>query len=131
MVLSTSLKDVVTSRMMSVVAMDGKLYFQTDNTFRKYVQLKGNSNVALCIDNIQMEGTCREIGHPMEHDEFCNVYRHAFPSSYERYSKLQNERLFVITPTFIERWIYVDSVPYVETFDVMNEEYTLQKYCGM
>lgn len=30
MVLSTSLNDKVTSRMMSIVVMDGKLYFQTD-----------------------------------------------------------------------------------------------------
>lgn len=36
MVLSTSLDNLVTSRMMSVVIMDGRLYFQTDRTLRKY-----------------------------------------------------------------------------------------------
>ncbi len=50
MVLSTSLNDIVTSRMMSVVAINEKLYFQTYNTFRKYDQLKGNHNVALCVE---------------------------------------------------------------------------------
>lgn len=32
MVVSTSLHDRVTSRMLSVVLMDGKFYFQTDKT---------------------------------------------------------------------------------------------------
>ena len=39
MVLSSSENDKVTSRMMSVVCVDGLLYFQTDKTFRKYHQL--------------------------------------------------------------------------------------------
>ncbi len=130
MVLSTSLEDVVTSRMMSIVAIDGYLYFQTDNSFRKYKQLKGNNRIALCIDNIQIEGVCEEVGHPMEHNDFCTVYRNAFSGSYERYSKLRNERLFMVTPTFIERWIYLDSVPYMEIFDVANEKYNLQQYTG-
>ncbi len=131
MVLSTSLRDVVTSRMMSVVVIDEYLYFQTDNTFRKYEQLKGNNRIALCIDNIQIEGVCEEVGHPIEHNEFCKVYSNAFPGSYEKYSKLQNERLFKITPIFIERWVYVDAVPYMEIFDVANKKYNLQQYVGI
>ena len=39
MVLSTSLNDVVTSRMMSIVVLNKKIYFQTDRTFRKYKQI--------------------------------------------------------------------------------------------
>lgn len=71
MVLSTSFQDAVTSRTMSIVALEEKLYFQTDKTFRKYEQLKANPNVALCIDNIQMEGQCCEVGKPLEHPGFC------------------------------------------------------------
>lgn len=33
MVLSTSLNDVVTSRMMSIVVLNKKIYFQTDKLF--------------------------------------------------------------------------------------------------
>lgn len=47
MVLSTSLNDIVTSRTMSIIVLDEKLYFQTDKTLRKYRQLKDNSNVSL------------------------------------------------------------------------------------
>lgn len=131
MVLSTSLNDVVTSRMMSMIVLDKKIYFQTDRTFRKYSQLKGNPNVSLCIDNIQMEGYCEEIGKPDKHIEFSDAYQKYFPSSYMRYTALENERLFVISPMFIERWLYIDKIPYVEIFDVTNKQYSLKPYMGI
>lgn len=84
MVLSTSLNDVVTSRMMSILVLNKKMYFQTDKAFRKYSQLKGNPNVSLCIDNIQIEGHCEEIGHPSENIEFCEAYKKYYTGSYMR-----------------------------------------------
>ncbi len=64
MVLSTSENDIVSSRMMSIIQIEG-VYFQTDLTFKKYRQLLSNPNVALCIDNIQIEGVCEELEHPL------------------------------------------------------------------
>ncbi len=130
MVLSTSLDDVVTSRTMSIVRLNEKFYFQTDKTFRKYNQLKGNLNVALCIDNIQIEGRCEEVGIPLGNVEFSNAYKKYFSNSYIRYTSLKNERLFEVTPTFIERWLYIEGVPYIETFDVANQRYRLTQYLG-
>ena len=60
MVLATALAEKVTARMMSVVVLEEKLYFQTDITFRKYQQIRSNPHVALCADNIQIEGYCQE-----------------------------------------------------------------------
>lgn len=128
MVLSTSLNDKVTSRMMSIIILNAKLYFQTDITFRKYRQLKENTNIALCIDNIQIEGLCEEVGHPLENTEFCVAYQKHFANSYARYTALENERLFVVTPFFAERWLYLDGDPYIETFDIRNKEYKLTCY---
>lgn len=54
MVLSTSENDMVTSRMMNIIQIDGLFYFQTDKELRKYNQLINNPKVALCIDNIQI-----------------------------------------------------------------------------
>lgn len=128
MVVSTSLHDRVTSRMLSVVLIDGKFYFQTDRTFRKYRQIKGNPRVALCIDNMQIEGQSEEIGVPMENAAFCKMYRECFKNSFERYSALENERLFAVMPTFIERWCYIDGAPYLETFVLENGVHTLTPY---
>lgn len=128
MVLSTSLNNIVTSRMMSIVVLDGKLYFQTDKTFKKYKQLKENPNVALCTDNISIEGKCIDIGNPIDNEEFCKAYSELFTASFNQYTKLKSERLFAVTPTFIEMWVYIDKVPYIEKFDVKNKKYTSTQY---
>lgn len=131
MVLSTSLNDIVTSRMMSIVVINEKIYFQTDRTFRKYRQLKENPRVSLCADNIQIEGRCEEVGTPLDNTEFVNTYKKYFLSSYMRYSSLKNERLFAVIPTFIEKWSYIDGVPYIEILDVVNKRYRLRQYVGI
>ena len=131
MVLSSSENDKVTSRMMSVVQSDGLFYFQTDKTFRKYCQLVNNPQVALCINNIQIEGTCEEIGHPTDCSFFCNIYQECFSGSYRRYSSLKNERLFVVKPTYVERWLYIDDIPFMEVFDIEKQMHKLIKYEGV
>lgn len=130
MVLSTSENNRVSSRMMSVVQIDGDFYFQTDATMRKHHQISVNNYVALCIDNIQIEGKCTEIGHPLSNPRFCEVFQECFKGSYDAYSALENERLFVMTPLYIERWIYKDRIPYIETFDLVNEQYCFSEYSG-
>lgn len=131
MVVSSSENDKVTSRMMSIVCISGLFYFQTDKTFRKYHQLISNPQVALCTENIQIEGVCEEIGHPMYNDLFCSIYKECFEGSFNRYSSLENERLFVVKPMYVERWIYIDGIPFMEFFNVEKQEYELTKYEGV
>lgn len=38
MVLSTSKDDFVTSRMVSIIVIDGKFYFQTDKNFKNIIR---------------------------------------------------------------------------------------------
>ncbi len=128
LVLSTADNNKVTSRMMSIVQINGSFYFQTDKTFRKYQQINNNPFVALCIDNMQIEGVCKEIGHPIENEAFCSIYKEYFCSSYKMYTSLDNEQLFIITPTYVERWIYKEGVPFLEIFDIEKENYKLEQY---
>ena len=128
MVLSTSLQDYVTSRMMSIVQKEGNFYFQTDREMRKYGQLSGNPRVALCIENIQIEGLCREIGRPVEHQDFCSLYEECFPGSFHRYSALEKECLFEVTPLYIERWLYLEGKPFIEILDVEGQRYLRREY---
>lgn len=130
MVLSTAHNNRVSSRMMSVVIIGGELYFQTDITMKKYRQLSENCNVALCIDNIQIEGVCSEVGHPLENERFCEVFQKCFKGSYDAYSALTNERLFSVEPLYIERWVYMEGVPYIEVFDMDTRQYSLERYKG-
>jgi uncharacterized pyridoxamine 5'-phosphate oxidase family protein len=66
MYLATCANGRVTSRAMSFIIYDQKLYFQTDRKFIKYEQISVNPNVAVSIDNIQIEGVCRDIGAPLD-----------------------------------------------------------------
>lgn len=130
MVLSSSENGRVSSRMMSVVFFDGLFYFQTDRTLRKYHQLISNPRVALCADNIQIEGICEETGHPINNVKFCNTYKTYFGGSFNRYSSLRNERVFAVKPTYVERWLYIGGVPFMETYDIEKQQYELIEYQG-
>ena len=128
MVLSTSLHDEVTSRMMSFIIYDGKFYFQTDKRFRKYAQLKGNSRVSLCRDNMAVEGICSEMGKPCDFPAFCELYQKYFSASYRRYTGMEEERLFVVTPARLEQWIYEGNQPYMEILDFQSQTYEKVQY---
>ena len=131
MVLSSYYDGKVSSRMMSVVCISGAFYFQTDRTFRKYKQLVDNPHAALCIDNIQIEGVCRELGHPMDDPLFCKAFEECFSGSFRAYSELENERLFVLEPEYVQRWVYSNNVPFIEVFDVKKQEYEINEYKGI
>ena len=128
MVLSTSLYDEVTSRMMSFIIQNGKFYFQTDKRFRKYAQLKGNNRVSLCRYNMAMEGICSEIGRPSDFPVFCKLYEKYFSASYRRYTGMEEERLFVVIPVRLEKWIYEDNQPYMEILDFQSQTYEKVRY---
>ena len=128
LVLATSLNNKVSARTMRFVILEGSLYFQTDKEMRKYQDIKGNPNVALCFSNIQLEGICEEIGRPIEHEDFCRLFQQHFPSSFEAYSQLPNERLFVVRPTFIQRWSYINGSPMIERLYLHEKQYHEEVY---
>lgn len=131
MVLATANGEAVSARSVSVVMQEGRLLFQTDLGSRKYAQLKKNPRAALCWDNVQIEGECRETGRPQDHPVFCELFSKHYPGAFARYTLLENERLFCLTPAFIRRWLYVDGAPFVETFDPIKGEHTLTPYSGL
>lgn len=130
MVLSTAENGRVSSRMMSVVRLGGTFCFQTDIRLRKYRQLRQNSYAALCSENIQIEGVCEEAGRPAENAAFSEAFRACFPGSFKAYSALEDERVFVMKPLYIERWVYQEGVPYIGTFDLAARQYSFVKYAG-
>lgn len=115
-VLATSACDEVSARMMSFVLLDGAFFFQTDRTFKKARQIAANPHVAICVDNVQIEGVCREVGRPLEHEVFASAFRELYPSSFDAYSARDDERVFEVRPTFIQVWSYVDGKPRIERF---------------
>lgn len=123
MVLSTCAENRVTSRPVSVVVIDGKFYFQTDENYLKYKQLSANGNAALSVKNFSVEGKCRSIGKPSENKFFTRAMKKYFLAAYMNYSKLEAERVLEFTPTLIYSWSYELAKPYMEYWDFENLSY--------
>lgn len=128
MVLSTSYNDEVTSRMMSVIQIDGNFYFQTDIQSRKAQQIRHNKNVSLCMDNVQIDGVCEMIGTPAENLKFLELFSKYFNTAYNLYTKSENERLFVIKPVKIYKWVYQNNKPFTEFFDIKEHTFNRIAY---
>lgn len=125
MVLSTCAENRVTSRPVSVVVIDGKFYFQTDENYLKCRQLAVNENAALSVKNFSIEGRCRSIGRPFDNDFFISAMKKHFLPAYLRYSNLEQERVLEFTPTLIYSWSYDKLArPYMEFWDFENSSYS-------
>lgn len=123
MVLSTCVENRVTSRAMSVVVINGKLYCQTDERYLKCRQIKANPNVCVCVNNFSVEGKCRIIGKPHENEFFIDKMKEHFPDTVSRWSSMPAECVLEITPRLVSSWIYENNKPYIECWDFENYIY--------
>lgn len=123
MVLSTIHRSQVSSRMMCVVTDRGKLYMQTALEFRKCKDMELNSNVALCLQNIQIEGkvTDRFSWYDRRAETFRRLYQTHHPGSAMAYSKLMGNRIFEIEPTYMEMYCYEGKDVYLKFIDIISK----------
>ena len=129
-VVATCDNNRVTARNLSCVIKDKKIYFQTDKTFIKYQQIINNPKVALCINNIQIEGIAAPIGHPLENKNnwFKTLYSENYPQSFENYSKMENEVIIEVIPSLITLWKYINNKPLRDYLDIINKKAQREYY---
>ena len=72
--LATCAGDRVFARTVSPVNDGLTIYFSTGGNSEKARQLGSNPNVALAIENIQIEATAESIGHPSKHPHYTTQY---------------------------------------------------------
>lgn len=63
----------------------------------------------------------------MDNIEFINKFKKYFKSSFEAYSSLDSEKLFVVKPTFIQRWNYIDGKPVIDQLYIDQSKH-IEKY---
>ena len=100
-ILSTSKDNHVTARRMRFIPNGLTLYAWTDTRSRKVEQIKSNSNVAVVVGFIQIEGQATLHGHPLkpENSDYIDAYKRKLPVSYEKVEKPtfeQTEKIEVI-----------------------------------
>jgi general stress protein 26 len=122
-VLSTSAHDRVTARSMSIVNDGLSIYFQTHTSYIKYQQIEQNKHVALCYNNIQIEGEAIIRGNAFngQNETFLALYQRDHEGSYQKYTKLEKQVVIEVQPKKVTYWKYIDKVPYKEILDLVNE----------
>ena len=130
MVLATSKDNRVTARMMTCVIIDGTIYFQTDKKFDKYNQIAANPMVALCADNVQIEGIASAHGRTMDPQNkfFAEAYERYHKNSFDSYSWLPDTVMIKVVPTKITLWAYEGKNAYREFFDLEKRTYQKEYY---
>lgn len=117
-------------RSVSCIFLGGYILFQSDKNMQKCIHIKRNPYVSICFDHIQIQGTCIELEHPLHptSSEFFQLFSEYYPRAARRYSHIDNERVYQITPYIIETWRYIDGEPYQEKFDMILEQYQFHRY---
>jgi len=106
LVLATSANNRVTGRSMACASKGLTVYCQTDRRFLKFKQIEQNPQVALCAQNVQIEGVAKIRKHPLDpsNKEFVEFYSKAIPRAFETYSHLKNFVVIEVEPTLITLW---------------------------
>ena len=113
-VLATCANNHVTARSVSTVNIGLKFYFQTDTSFIKYRQIMINPNVALCLDNYQIEGMARGLGHPLSANNkfFCDLFKKQHPLAFSRYAAISTAAVIEINIKQISIWRHINNKTY-------------------
>ena len=87
MVLSTSDRENVSSRMVSVISYNEKLYI-TSMKSEKLEQIEKNPNIALCADTMQIKGNGKILGYASDekNKEVMMEYKNILPESFELFA---------------------------------------------
>lgn len=115
--LATSLEGRTTVRMMTGVVLDGAVWVQTDRRFLKCMQIAGNPRVAICCDDLQMEGVAHDMGHPNDNPAYLQAFADAYPHFAMSFLAKETQIAYKIVPTSGTLWCYEDRLPYMLVVD--------------
>jgi uncharacterized pyridoxamine 5'-phosphate oxidase family protein len=123
MVLATSQNDRVLARNV-LIASDGlDIYFFTWGHSRKCQQIQENPRVALCKDNVQIEGVAEILGSLLGegNSEYTGIIRAKFPEAVEEWEQYPAMVIVRVRPTAVVIGVSIDDEPYLEHLDLENE----------
>jgi general stress protein 26 len=125
MILATSSYDVVMARPVSVCNDDLDIYFFTWKYSRKCTQIRKNSKISLCKDNIEIEGTAKIIGLMTsdKNKEILAFLKQRNPNGIKRWENKPNMVIVKIKPSFacIDGY-FVNDDTYIEYIDFIKQK---------
>lgn len=122
-VLATSLNDNVIARTVSYVNKDLQLYFWSYKNHEKCKQIKNNPTVALCRDNLQVEGLATLHGNILDpkNKMYLAPFKNKFPKDYDRYINEPKMILVKVKPTLFVFLENVDGTLYRNHLNVTKK----------
>jgi general stress protein 26 len=117
MVLATSDEDRVIARNVLIANNEFDLYFFSWGQSRKCKQIRKNPNVALCKDDVQIEGSAEILGGLLDekNKEYTDLLRNKFPGSVEKWENRPGmvivrviPKLIATASTMTDDYIYID-----------------------
>jgi general stress protein 26 len=102
-VLATCADERVTARTVSLVTDGLEMYFMSWEHNLKCVQIRTNSRVALCRDNVQIEGKAEILGSPLDEKNrrAADLLRSKYPEDYAVYSGQPGMTVVKVVPQLI------------------------------
>ena len=97
-VLATSDEGHVTARLMAPLSYGLTVMMSTSANSQKAAQIRKNSNVALAIGNLKIEGEAELFGHPGGHPTFLKEYAKKFPLYAKLYKSAPEDVLIIVRP---------------------------------
>ncbi|MBP2643395.1 MAG: hypothetical protein H6Q67_1282 [Firmicutes bacterium] len=117
MVLSTSAKDRVTSRVVSCSCHGTKIYFLSWSHHTKCLQILENPYVAFCHETLQMEGIASIKGNPLDPEN--SIYADKY--------KCKQAKLFDTFTKFDGMVLIEVDIKLITSFPVTEKEYFLDR----
>ncbi|QQO10547.1 pyridoxamine 5'-phosphate oxidase family protein [Breznakiella homolactica] len=105
-VLATLDGDKAAARTVFFFMYNSSIYFITSKPYSKYKQIAKNPNVALCINNIQIQGTAHIQGHPSlkENKLVLDFLLQKPDNAVNRYVKYKSSVLIEVKIDKIQTW---------------------------
>ncbi len=126
MVLATSVNNRVTARTVSYASEGLTVIFFTFSTLKKLAQIKANQKVALCIDNVSIEGTAKIVGSPLKekNQRLVEIYKKKLPGTFERwFARIPKSLVFVtVKPTLMVSWVTRGNESLLEYLDLKGKK---------
>ncbi len=125
MILATSLNDRVTARHISFVNEDLDIYFTSWDHNKKIIQMKGNPNVALNLNNVQIEGKAEVFTCVFEekYKDIQDLFRSKFGAVWlNRFSHIKELILVKVIPEKIVRFETIHKRFQLQNVDCKNKK---------
>ncbi len=121
-ILATSYKDRVTSRTVSFVNKDLKIYFISWEHNKKIRQIANNPRVALTLLNIQIEGRAKVLGKPTDYQDVGDLFRAKFSDRwFDAFSQIPHMVLVEIEVEYLVKFENINRRFHLQNIDLVNK----------